>query len=438
MGWCRNIRIGTSSALLACIGLVGNPAHANDADEQKTKIEQLQELVAEDIRDNVWTNFLSVADQSFSGDNKQLFLDFQDGVYRLNFDLGTKNNVQANSRRAVFTTFSLNGSVPVSNKDTQSKLPTLNALANGSTLKLTFSRTIVPFQAEYWTDDRINVWTSTYKSLAIAEVMSGTASATCLEATSWNYYARAYGRSKANDTPKEVRIAELQQLINDGQLPAYTDKAGLAFQSVDKLLPTDEGTVIACMPKTAARDFWIPAESDDLPWIHSFGASATIGQEDFSYTDVVTFGAQTATETTYAFSAFGRLERGNDLGGTSISAAIELQHAFKENDPSTVCRDPDDMATCVEAVFGPPQAEDSFVAKVSYASVLKGITILGDKPVALSLNANYNIDNDVWGLEAPVFLYRDDKNLGAGVRAGWRSDTDNFEVGFFVSHKFSF
>lgn len=415
-----------SATALSSLAMAQSPKAAAPAAVSKDNVDTTLELIESSVGENIWTNLLSVADQAFVGDNKQINIDFQDDIYRLNFDLGKKTKVRANKQRATFMTFALKGAVPLSGSDKKSSLPTLNELANGSTLTLEFSRTIVPLDPQIWDPAPYRAWIKSTEAEISARIMSGTAPAECLDDVSKRYWTKVHGAASTRNTAAPIRIGEMTASIADG---TYT---------LDQLLAANETTALKCGAPQAVLNLWSnPDQNRDKQWIKTFGGNAKIGQEDFSFRDAITFQDMNVTETTYAFSAFGRFERGNDLGGTSISAAIELQHAFKDNDPSTVCRDPDDMATCVEAVFGPPQAEDSFVAKVSYASVLKGITVLGNKPVALSLNANYNIDEDIWGLEAPVFLYRDDKNLGAGIRGGWRSDTDNFEVGFFVSQKFS-
>jgi len=422
--------------LLPSVEMLGGQAAAQPAPVTAADKTKLEELAAADIQKNLWTNLLSVADQNFTGDNQQLNLDLQDGIYRLNFDLGKKSKVKARSKHAFFTTFALKGSVPVSSKNTTSQLPTLNGLANGSTLELKFSRTIVPFGDDYWTDSKIHTWITNTQPRIISDIVAGSATDKCMDVISLHYFGKKSGVAVANKMLKQERILKLRKLISEGKLPTHVSAAGKSQLSIGKLLPTDMGTALACLPADATRSLWAPEKDNDLPWTRSYGASATIGQEDFNFTELATFEAMKVTETTYAFSVFGRLERTNKRGGTSLTAAIELQHAFKENEKSTECRDPDDMATCMEAIFGPPLAQDDFIAKLSYATEF-GNPVFGDQPIAVIVNTSYDIDNDVFGIDAPIFLYRDDKNLGAGIRAGWRSDTEDFQVGFFVSQKFS-
>lgn len=422
--------------ILSSVELLGGMAEAQPTPVSVADKTKLKELAAEDIQKNLWTNLLSVADQSFTGDNQQLNLDLQDGIYRLNFDLGKKSKVKAKSNHAFFTTFALKGAVPVSSNETTSQLPTLNSLANGSTLELKFSRTIVPFGDDFWTDAKINTWITKTQPRIISDILASRATDKCMNVVSLHYFGKKSGVTVANKMLKEERILKLRKLISDGQLPTHVGVAGKSQLSIDKLLPTDMGTALACLPADATRNLWAPEKDDGLSWTKSYGASATIGQEDFDFTELATFEAMKVTETTYAFSVFGRIERTNSQGGTSLTAAIKLQHAFKENDKSTECRDPDEMATCIEAVFGPPVAQDDFIATLSYATEF-GNPVFGDQPIAIMVNTSYDIDNDVFGIDAPVFLYRGNENLGAGIRAGWRSDTEDFQVGFFVSQKFS-
>ncbi len=403
--------------------------------------ELFQRVGSEDVKNNIWTNLLSIADQSFSGDNDAVNLDFQDDIYRLTFDLGTKKNVKPGRHQVTFTTFSMKGSIPLSGTQNASALPTLNELSNGSTIELQFSKSYVPMNRDIWNPERFNDWKSSTKAAIIEGIQANTVPNSC-KATVAGFYIISYGFPGIDDSNRAKAVSAMSE---QEKLFAYNTILESGDLNLQSLLAADAALVETCAPgvfdqywRNHISSAWREGGYNQPGWAKTFGVGAKLGQEEFTFKDIASFEDMAINETTYAFNAFARLERGNDLGGQSLSASVELQHAFKENNASTECQNPEDLTTCVEAIFGPPQAQDSFVAKVSYSSVLKEIVLMGSQPIAFSLNANYNIDEDIWGLEAPVFLYRNDENLGAGVRAGWRSDTDNFEVGFFVSQKFSF
>lgn len=411
------------------IGVLGTSAEVYAQDSEPALAKNQQQLIADLLEkgtgENLWSSFLSVADSSFLADNKQFNLDLQGDIYRLNFDFGEKVDVRPGKDKISVTTVAFNGSLPVSQSNNKERLPSLNDLANGSTLEFSFSKSYFSVPEEIWNPERYALWETNTERDIILSLTSGSATAACMSYVAERYWNTIVDPRGTKESTSEKQVAALRNAILQDQD---------IVDDLDNVLTAEAAVIEACNQSQAVASVW--NISEDKLKVTTFGGSAKIGQEDFGFKDMVSFQDVEVSKTTYAFSAFARFQKGNDLGGRSLNLAVEFQHAFKDNDPSTVCRDPDDMATCVEAVFGPPQAEDSFVAKASYAHVL-GFKVFGDKPAALSLNANYNIDNDIWGLEAPVFLYRDDKNLGAGVRAGWRSDTDNFEVGFFVSQKFS-
>ena len=226
------------------------------------------------------------------------------------------------------------------------------------------------------------------------------------------------------DTEEANRQAlqEFRQALEDGSV------------NLDKMLAANAATVEACATSDATKRLW--QQVDDRLFIKSYGLSAKVGQQSFNYIDPVAFDEVDTEKTIYAFGVFGRLQWGDVMGGRSIHAAVELKRSFNENDRTTECRGPDNERTCLEAVFGPPRAQNDFIARLEYADVTD-IELIGGQKLAYRVNVNYDIDNDIFGIDAPIFLYRDSNNLGAGFRAGWRDDTDDLRIGFFISRKFS-
>jgi len=51
----------------------------------------------------------------------------------------------------------------------------------------------------------------------------------------------------------------------------------------------------------------------------------------------------------------------------------------------------------------------------------------------------FEAEDDVFAVDAPVFLWHDaNRSLSGGIRAGWRDDTKDFEIGLFVTTPFEF
>ncbi|HYJ31031.1 MAG TPA: hypothetical protein VEW25_11910, partial [Allosphingosinicella sp.] len=56
---------------------------------------------------------------------------------------------------------------------------------------------------------------------------------------------------------------------------------------------------------------------------------------------------------------------------------------------------------------------------------------------ALELRGTYDINNDVVGIEAPIYLFQaGDGNLRGGIRFGWDSEEDDVRAAVFIGVPF--
>lgn len=160
-----------------------------------------------------------------------------------------------------------------------------------------------------------------------------------------------------------------------------------------------------------------------------FGGSATIGREDFDYVDFDAFDDASENEEPWSVTAFF----GGDVGSWTITAEVKLEESFEDQDSITRCRSIMDSMDldCMTGSPGPPTEKDSRQASVEFRKLLPG-------GIGLAPTITRDFEKDVTAVNVPVFLWQDPSSgqLTGGIRAGWRDDTDNFEVGLFITQPF--
>ena len=167
---------------------------------------------------------------------------------------------------------------------------------------------------------------------------------------------------------------------------------------------------------------------------YSLGGEARIGYEEFSFFDADSLAEEKDEKAPTSFKVFGGINPRGSL--VLLSLGWEHQRGYKAAKTETVCppsEEPDaGFLTCKTGALGPPLDDDKDLV------FLETRALLGKKPIGVTLRATYDLEDDVLGLELPIFLARDDEgNLRGGVRLGWRDDTEDLSVGVFVGSAFS-
>jgi hypothetical protein len=167
--------------------------------------------------------------------------------------------------------------------------------------------------------------------------------------------------------------------------------------------------------------------------------NAAVGVNEFSFRDPLTFTEQEVRRTPYSFSASIGY-----LGGSRspfIAAGIERRRSYKAPNQRTLCPPPAPVGTteCTRDEFGPPARNDD----TSAFALIRTLNLFGltgaNSPVALEIRAAYDIEDDVFGVEMPVYMVLDDKGrFRAGVRLGWDTDDRRLAVGVFIGAAFDF
>lgn len=427
-----------SATFLSVLLAASTPVIADDlSDDEKAALNAVEAKMAENsttglanlVGDDLnWTKILTTADDLLLGASKKFSIEESDGLYRLNIQYGENVNVRpADGGGSVsFWTWSLNGSVPVSEPSRESQLPTLNSLASGSTLKASLS----------WS--RANIDTKVFAPIRdrtkwLPALLDGVRAERVTFACKKSLVNQLRGKGRL--PPDQQANFDINKLSEPDIDEAF--KVHQQDPNLENLVSADSVLVNSCAAEFAQSAIATEAiENSWETWRWQWGATAEIGQEDFSFLDATTFQQMEENRTTYAFGIAGSYLRTTEKTGQAFTAGVDLRHSFEQAEETMMCTDPDDESTCITGRFGAPTAQDTFVAKLEWKNQTN-FKIMGDNNLSYTISANYDIDKDVFGVEMPLFLYQDKEGLGAGIRAGWRSDEDEFIIGFFFGQKFS-
>lgn len=165
--------------------------------------------------------------------------------------------------------------------------------------------------------------------------------------------------------------------------------------------------------------------------------SGGIGVEDFKFRDALTFAEDKRRRTTYSIGAsIGHAPKGVPA---FISGGFEYRRGWEAPDKKILCpagTGPSNVE-CTQAVFGPPARD---IDHTAFAS-LRMMNFLGlgsqKRPVGFELRAAYDVKDDVFGVEAPIYFLRDAKGaLRGGMKIGWDTKDRDVGVSFFIGVPF--
>ena len=166
-----------------------------------------------------------------------------------------------------------------------------------------------------------------------------------------------------------------------------------------------------------------------------FGLTGTIGTQKFSYFDASTLAEQSQRKFSYTAGAWvGYLP--HLKSSLFFVASFEAKRDYTKAKAATYCPTGGTTPTvkCTTGPFGPPTEEidTKVTGKVRYRGS-------ADSPFGVELAATYDIHDNSWGIEFPVYLILGkDNGLIGGVRAAYDSKKDDFEFGIFVGKRFDF
>lgn len=165
-----------------------------------------------------------------------------------------------------------------------------------------------------------------------------------------------------------------------------------------------------------------------------FGVEATVGINDFEWTDPTTGMAQQMRHTDWSAAAHLDLY----LPGTQTAFAFSgsYQRAYKAAEEQQYCPPNAAPAACVTTRIAAPTREENLLLSAGVRHRVLGNGILLNLAVAPVVT--YEVLDDVWGVDVPVYFMPGENNtLTGGIRFGYRSDRDDkFTIGVFVGQAF--
>ena len=124
---------------------------------------------------------------------------------------------------------------------------------------------------------------------------------------------------------------------------------------------------------------------------------------------------------------------------TAITGSIAYQRGYEAADAVTLCPAPvgPGPVTCVSGSPGAPERSDGLLISLGLKHRFFGSD---GAPLALAAAplVTYDALDEVWGVDVPIYFFRNDKaGLTGGVRGGWRSDDKKVRFGVFIGAAFS-
>lgn len=165
-----------------------------------------------------------------------------------------------------------------------------------------------------------------------------------------------------------------------------------------------------------------------------WGMTAAIGYDKFNYRDPATLQEMSANKVGVSGSGYFGYLVPNGL--TSFTLRAEYQHGYKAGQNKILCpaNPTNAVIQCFNDPVGPPQKDKSALLSVDMRHYLgEGLGI----PMAIAPLVTYDVNDDVVGVDLPLYLVSDGKlGLSGGLRMGWRSDTKDAVFGIFVGKRF--
>lgn len=188
-----------------------------------------------------------------------------------------------------------------------------------------------------------------------------------------------------------------------------------------------------------ARPDWLRYQRLRAQGVTDWGLDATVGINDFEWIDPVTFGPQ--RDRRVDWSVAGHVTHffpGRQLAATFSASYQRAYEAVEERlicPPNVV----DPATQCMTARASAPNRNENFLISAGFRYRL--IDANGDLGrFAIAPVVNYDVIDDVWGIELPIYFIPGDNNsLTGGIRLGWVSNReDEFTASVFVGTTFNF
>jgi hypothetical protein len=171
----------------------------------------------------------------------------------------------------------------------------------------------------------------------------------------------------------------------------------------------------------------LDAEAFTAVW--AYGASVKVGRTSFDYTDPVTFADESETHDGWSASvSLGRFQDG-PLSAILyyVGASYRHEEAYHGGSARNVCTPISGTTStlCRDIAIGAPQRRSSDLVQVEARSFL-------GSSVGMAPRATYEINEQAWFVDVPVYLRNGSGPFNGGVSLGWDSVKDDIVVSLFV------
>jgi len=174
--------------------------------------------------------------------------------------------------------------------------------------------------------------------------------------------------------------------------------------------------------------------------IYFFGGEASYGQAVFEFVDPGSLEEAVTTEYGNSISLYAGLlkfrpsKQGRSRSDTLVFAGYRREETYSAGAKTDLCTPlgDADALRCDSVTLGAPTEKIRDLAFVELRRFFPG-------PVGVSPRLTYDFEDDVTGVELPVYLVTDAAGgLTGGLRGSWRSDTEEIKLAVFVGKKFDF
>lgn len=243
-----------------------------------------------------------------------------------------------------------------------------------------------------------------------------------------------YGQDLAKDSGARITLTliDLDQEINNGTEPALLKSLSAAVK----------GKCAGTIGRQFLKTYFLEDEFDRFVQelrgtkpLEFMGADASLGEENFDVLDLNEFEKTSQSRTSWEAGAYyGRIASD---ANSSWRARVSYGVGYEGAEESQICRQ-QDMAMALECLTGPsgpPIRRETGLAQVEYRQL---VTLADDQEIGFAPQATYDIDEDEFDFELPIYLAQDDKGkLSGGLRLGYSTRDDDFAVGLFIRSPFS-
>lgn len=165
-----------------------------------------------------------------------------------------------------------------------------------------------------------------------------------------------------------------------------------------------------------------------------YGATAALGYDSFDYRDPTSLAELNEKKFSYEFSGYASYLFPTGL--TSVTGQLKYASAYETGDKQILCP-PNPTNTVIECFNDPTSAPTRDKSVLASLDLRHYVGRIAGAPMAVSPQFTYDISDDIFGIDLPIYLVGDGKGgLTGGLRTGWRSDTKNVTVGIFIGKRF--